>query len=53
MNLIWHIELKEIGRQLEDPFNIELKDNADNKGAYDILPTDNKLYEHISTMFKL
>ncbi|AQQ58853.1 hypothetical protein XJ32_00690 [Helicobacter bilis] len=52
MNLIWHIELKEIGRQLEDPFNIELKDNADNKGAYDILSKSNKLYKHIESMLK-
>lgn len=52
MNLIWHIELKEIGRQLEDPFNIELEDNMDKKDAYVILSTDNKLYEHISTMLK-
>lgn len=52
MNLMWHIELKEIGRQLEDPFNIELKDNADNKGAYDILSKSNKLYKHIESMLK-
>ena len=52
MNLIWHIELKEIGRQLEDPFNIELKDNAENKGAYDILSKSNKLYKHIESMLK-
>lgn len=52
MNLIWHIELKEIGRQLEDPFNIELKNNADNKGAYDILSKSNKLYKHIESMLK-
>lgn len=51
MNLMWHIELKEIGRQLEDPFNIELKDNAENKGAYDILSKSNKLYKHIESMF--
>lgn len=50
MNLMWHIELKEIGRQLEDPFNIELKDNAENKGAYDILSKSNKLYKHIESM---
>ena len=52
MNLIWHIELKEIGRQLEDPFNIELKDNTDNKGTYDILSKSNKLYKHIESMLK-
>lgn len=52
MNLMWHIELKEIGRQLEDPFNIELKDNAENKGAYDILSKSNKLYKHIESMLK-
>lgn len=52
MNLMWHIELKEIGRQLEDPFNIELKDNADNKGAYDILPKSNKLHSCIDSMLK-
>ncbi|WP_281651701.1 hypothetical protein [Helicobacter bilis] len=52
MNLMWHIELKEIGRQLEDPFNIELKDNADNKGAYDVLSKSNKLYKHIESMLK-
>lgn len=51
MNLMWHIELKEIGGQLEDPFNIELKDNADNKGTYDILSKSNKLYKHIESMF--
>lgn len=50
MNLMWHIELKEIGRQLEDPFNIELKDNMNNKGAYDILPKNNKLYDYIEAM---
>lgn len=52
MNLMWRIELKEIGRQLEDPFNIELKDNADNKGAYDVLSKSNKLYKHIESMLK-
>ena len=52
MNLMWHIGLKEISRQLEDPFNIELKDNADNKGAYDILSKSNKLYKHIESMLK-
>lgn len=52
MNLVWHIELKELGNQLEDPFNIELKDNTQGKGAYDILPSSDKLYLHIESMLK-
>ena len=43
MNLVWHIELKELGKQLEEPFNPELSDNTHNKSPYDILPESDKL----------